>query len=317
MKRMLLRARALPLSVLLFACAPRTGVVTGAVSMPGVRAVDAASGSNLTFRDVVERVSRADVVFFGENHDDPETHRVEFGMLDAIGRTGRPVILSLEMIERDVQPLLNDYLAGRIGETEFLAKSRPWDRYITDYRPMVELAKENGWPVIASNVPRPMASAVGRKGLAALDTLTPAERRWAARDIECPDDVYRKRFMESMRGHGSGGAAPSAGDTLPTAVAQRFYLAQCVKDETMAESIVNARRDGAIVVHYDGAFHSDYRLGTVERVRRRAPNLRLAVITAVPVVDPAAATLSEHIGRADIIIFTRRIPPKPPAPARP
>lgn len=317
MRRTLLRARALPLSVLLFACAPRGGVVTGAVSVPGVRAVEVTSGSNLPFSDLVQRVTSADVVFFGENHDDPETHRVEFGLLDAIGRSGRPVMLSLEMIERDAQPLLNDYLAGRISETDFLAKSRPWDRYITDYRPMVELAKEKGWPVIASNVPRPMASAIGRKGLTALDTLTPAERSWAARDIQCPDDEYRERFMESMRGHGSGGSAPSSSDTLPTAVAHRFYLAQCVKDETMAESIVNARRDGAIVVHYDGAFHSDYRLGTVNRVRRRAPNLRLVVITAVPVVDPTAATLSDHTGRADYIIFTKRIPPKPAAPARP
>lgn len=299
------------------ACAPRGGVVTGAISVPGVRAVDVSSGSDLRFNDLVQRVSGADVVFFGENHDDPETHRVEFGLLDALGRDGRPVILSLEMFERDAQPLLNDYLAGRISEADFLAKSRPWDRYVTDYRPMVELAKERGWAVVASNVPRPMASAVGRRGLAALDTLTPAERSWAARDIQCPDDAYKTRFMESMRGHGSGGAAPAAGDTLPTAVAERFYLAQCVKDETMAESIVSARRDGAIVVHYDGAFHSDYRQGTVDRVRRRAPDLRLAVITAVPVLDPAAATLADHAARADYIIFTRRIPPKPAAPARP
>ncbi|HEX6314951.1 MAG TPA: ChaN family lipoprotein [Gemmatimonadaceae bacterium] len=314
----LLVTRLSSLALLAAACAPapRAGVVTGAISVPGVRAVDVASGADIPFEELVRRISGADVVFFGENHDDPETHRVEFGLLDALGRAGRRVILSLEMFERDAQPLLDDYLAGRISETDFLAKSRPWDRYVTDYRPMVELAKAKGWPVVASNIPRPMASAVGRKGLAALDTLTPAERSWAARDIQCPDDAYRARFMETMRGHGSGGAAPSAGDTLPTAVATRFYLAQCIKDETMAESIVNARRDGAIVVHYDGAFHSDYRQGTVDRVRRRAPNLELVVITAVPVVDQSAASSSGHNGRADYIIFTKRIPPKP-APSRP
>jgi uncharacterized iron-regulated protein len=297
--------------------APRAGVITGAISVPGVRAVDASSGGDIAFDDLVRRVAGADVVFFGENHDDPETHRVEFGLLDALGRTGRPVILSLEMFERDAQPLLDDYLAGRVSEADFLAKSRPWDRYVTDYRPMVELAKAKGWPVVASNIPRPMASAVGRKGLAALDTLTPAERAWAARDIRCPDDAYRTRFMETMRGHGSGGAAPAAGDTLPTAVATRYYLAQCIKDETMAESIVNARRDGAIVVHYDGAFHSDYSQGTVDRVRRRAPSLKLVVITAVPVVDQSGASLTGHAGRADYIIFTKRIPPRPAPSGRP
>ena len=303
----------------LAACAPRGGTTIAPISVPGIRTVDVATGTNQSFDWLVSRVSSADVVFFGEQHDDPETHRVEFGLLDAISRSGRPVILSLEMFERDAQTLLNDYLAGRLSETEFLAKSRPWDRYVTDYRPMVELAKAKGWPVIASNVPRPMASAVGRKGLAALDTLTPNERTWAAKDIQCPDDAYRARFMETMRGHGAGGAAPSAADTLPTAVATRFYLAQCIKDETMAESIVEAMRkanNNPIVVHYDGAFHSDYRQGTVDRVRRRAPNLKLTVITAVPVTDQSSATLADHAGRADYIIFTKRIPTRP-APPRP
>ena len=315
-----LGARVALLALITAACAPRTVVVTEPISIPGVRVVDVSSKQDIGFDALVKRLSEADVVFFGENHDDPETHRVEFGLLDAISRTGRPVILSLEMFERDAQPLLNEYLAGRISEADFLAKSRPWDRYITDYRPMVELAKAKGWPVIASNIPRPMASAVGRKALAALDTLTPLERSWAARDIKCPEDAYRARFMETMRGHGSGGAAPAPGDTLPTAAANRFYLAQCIKDETMAESIVesrNGRAPDAIVVHYDGAFHSDYRQGTVDRVKRRAPALRLAVITAVPVLDPSLATLADHVGRADYIVFTKRIPPKPASPARP
>jgi len=312
--------RLLALAAAAAACAPRGSVTTAPISVPGVRSVDLSSGANVSFEDLVSRVSAADVVFFGEQHDDPETHRVEFGLLDAIGRTGRPVILSLEMFERDVQTQLNDYLTGRVSETDFLVKSRPWDRYVTDYRPMVELAKAKGWTVVASNIPRPMASAVGRKGLAALDTLTPVERSWAARDIQCPDDAYRARFMQTMTGHSSGGASPSPADTLPTAVASRFYFAQCVKDETMAEAIVAARKRGpagAIVVHYDGAFHSDYRQGTVDRVRRRAPNLRLTVITAVPVIDQSSATLADHAGRADYIIFTKRIPPKPPAPSRP
>lgn len=296
------------------ACTPRTNITTAPISVPGIRTVDVASGANIEFDALVSRLTAADVVFFGEQHDDPETHRAELGVLEAIGRSGRPVILSLEMFERDAQPLLSDYLAGRISEADFLAKSRPWDRYITDYRPMVELAKARGWPVIASNIPRPMASAVGRKGLAALDTLTTVERTWAAKDIQCPDDAYRKRFMETMTGHGPGGAAPSPGDTLPTSVASRFYIAQCIKDETMAESIVEAMKKASantIVVHYDGAFHSDYRQGTVDRVRRRVPSARLTVITAVPVNDQTTATLADHKDRADFIVFTKRIPPKP------
>jgi len=301
------------LAAVLSACASRTAAVTGPVSVPGVRAVATATNMEIRFDTLVAYVMDADVVFFGEQHDDPETHRVEFGLLDALGRSGRPVVLSLEMFERDAQVALDDYLAGRTTEAAFLARSRPWERYVTDYRPMVELARARGWPVVAANVPRSLASAVGRKGLSALDTLTAVERRWAATDLQCPRDAYHARFMDDMKGHSAGGAAPSPGDSLPTAIAERYYLAQCVKDETMAESIANAMRrapSNAIVVHYNGAFHSDYGQGTAERLRRRAGELRLAIITAVPMVDPSEATAQGHDGRADYLIFTKRIPPK-------
>src|SRR5205823_13287665 len=130
-----------------------------------------------------------------------------------IGRSRPKVVLSLEMFERDVQPVLDDYLAGRIPESEFLARSRPWDRYATDYRALVQLARARGWPVLAANVPRPIASAVSRKGLAALDTLPAASRAWVAREISCPHDAYFDRFAESMKTHSAGGGPATATDT--------------------------------------------------------------------------------------------------------
>ncbi|MEP6992012.1 MAG: ChaN family lipoprotein [bacterium] len=276
----------------------------------GYRIIAPASRAESSPAELLQRVARADVVFIGEEHDDPETHRAEAELLDAFGQLGRPIVLSLEMFERDVQPALDDYLAGRINEPDFLARSRPWDRYATDYRPLVEMAKRHHWPVIASNVPRPLASAIGRKGLAALDTLVPRERAMAARQVTCPSDDYRARFMESMRSHSPGsGPAPRAGDSLPSAMAERFYLAQCVKDETMAESVVRARRAmkaDALLVHVDGSFHSDYGQGTVARVRRREPSWDVVVVTAVPVPDPATAPMATQAGRAEFVVFTRR-----------
>ena len=53
----------------------------------------------------------------------------------------RPVALSLEMFERDVQTVLDEYLAGLISERHFLLSSRPWKNYETDYRPLVEYAR--------------------------------------------------------------------------------------------------------------------------------------------------------------------------------
>lgn len=263
-----------------------------------------------TFERMASSLSKAKVVFFGEQHDDPATHAAEVELLHALARTGRPVIVSLEMFERDVQPALDDYLAGRISEADFLARSRPWPRYATDYRGLVELARARGWRVIASNVPRPMASAVGRGGLSVLDTLQAAARAHAGRELACPKDDYRARFLAEMRTHSSGsGTVPQPGDTLPSAVAERFYLAQCVKDETMAESIVLALRNSprnAILVHYNGSFHSDYGHGAAARVARREPRWKLAIVTAIPARDPGAAPVAPHAGRADYLIFTRR-----------
>ena len=283
---------------------------TAAIAMLGYRIVSPATRSDVTMEELLRRVSRADVVFFGEQHDDPETHRTEAQTLQAIGQLGRPVVLSLEMFERDVQPALNDFLAGRITEPDFLARTRPWPHYATDYRPLLEMARTHHWPVVAANVPRPLASAEGRKGIAALDTLTPAERLTAAQENVCPLGDYHARFMESMHHHSAGtGGATEPGDSLPTAMAERFYVAQCVKDETMAESIVKAKQAAprrAIVVHFDGAFHSDYAQGTVERVKRREPSWDLVVISAVPVVDPKTAPIAPQSGVADFIIFTKQ-----------
>ena len=266
------------------------------------RVTSTATGEDVSLPMLLGRVASADVVFFGEFHDDAETHRAELALLSAIGELGRPVVLSLEMFETDVQGVLTDYLAGRISEADFLERSRPWGNYGTDYRPLVELARFRGWPVVAANVPRPWASAVGREGLAALDSLTPFERSHAATDIACPDDAYRARFMQAMGGHGD------AGSGVPADMAERFYLAQCLKDETMAESIVNALRmapTGAILVHYNGAFHSDFGLGTASRVARREASWDILVLTAVPSPDPAAADVRPHAERAAFVIFTQ------------
>ncbi len=168
---------------------------------------------DVSFETMMRSASRADVVFFGEQHDDPATHRAELSVLAALGNGTRPVVLSLEMFERDVQGVLDDYLAGRISEAEFLAHSRPWERYTTDYRALVELARARGWPVVASNIPRRLASAVSRKGLAVLDTMSASDRALVARDIACPRDAYYTNFAEQMKGH-SAGRRPGLGGRL-------------------------------------------------------------------------------------------------------
>jgi uncharacterized iron-regulated protein len=212
------------------------------------------------------------------------------------------VTLSLEMFERDTQAGLNTYLSGGIAEGDFLKDSRPWPRYATDYRPLVELARAEGWPVIASNVPRRFASSVAKTGLAALDVLAPTERSWVAADVRCPRDGYFDRFAATMGGHQTTGSAEDQKNTT-----ERYYFSQCVKDETMAEAIAAGfdQHNGKLVLHVNGAFHSDFGLGTAERVRRRLGGRRVAVVSVLPVKDlDTLAPAGEDLERADFLVYT-------------
>jgi len=216
------------------------------------------------FEMMTADLARADVVLIGEQHDDPNTHRLELAILEALARRHVAVTLSLEMFERDVQASIDTYLSGSSAEDDFLKGSRPWPRYTTDYRPLVEFARREQWPVVAANVPRRIAADVAKGGKPAVDSLSAADRSLAAVDLRCPHDTYFDRFAEQMGsgGHQPGASAASAADTTT----ERYYWAQCVKDETMAESIAAAfgKQGGkpVVVVHVTGSFHSDYGDGT-------------------------------------------------------
>ena len=277
------------------------------------RVLHAGTGAVVDFEGMLNDLARADVVFVGEQHDDPNTHRLELAVLEGLARRRADAVVSLEMFERDVQEPLDHFLMGHMTEEEFLAGARPWPRYATDYKPLVDFAIERSWPVIAANVPRPLASEVSKAGLGVLDGKPAEDRQWFAADLPCPlDDAYFRRFTEAMGGHpaeGEGEAAVAAQREMT----ERFYLAQCLKDETMGESIARAWTSGQavssrpLVVHVNGAFHSDFGLGTAARVRRRLPAARTIVVTVLPVESLETITASdEDLRRADYLIYTLR-----------
>ncbi len=244
------------------------------------RVYDTKKKEFIDFETLTARLAGADLVFVGEEHDDPATHRMELAILEGVARRRDSVVVALEMFERDVQPLLDRYLGGAAPEEELLKGGRPWKNYLADYRPLIELARVHHWPVVASNVPRSLASMVSRTGLPGLDTVPAAARANVAEVVSCPEDDYFEKFtavMGDMAAHG-----PVAAPEDPLARMKRMYEAQCVKDETMGESVARAWRPGRLVVHFNGAFHSDFHLGTAARALQRAPGARMVVVTALP-----------------------------------
>jgi uncharacterized iron-regulated protein len=252
------------------------------------------------FESMLADLARADVVFLGEQHDDPNTHRLELAVLEGLTRRHVALVVGMEMFERDVQPLLDQYLAGKISEDAFLAASRPWPRYATDYRPLIEFAKAHQIPVVASNVPRHIASDVSKAGLSVVNDLGP-DRAWAARDIHCPAaGAYYERFLEAMSG---GGHADTSATT------DHFYFAQCLKDETMAESIADAWQTNygrhATIVHVNGSFHTDYTEGTAAATVNRMGGRRIAVVSLLPIDDIDTNTPdADDLRLGDYIVYT-------------
>ncbi len=229
-------------------------------------------GVSVTLEEAVDELADADVVFLGEQHDNGLGHAVQLALTEALAERRGEIILSMEMFERDSQPTLDLYLRGALTEAEFKKIARLWPNYDEHYRAAVEYCKVEGFPVIAANVYRPIASRVARQGLAAS-----AGNTWAARTVSAPPSgEYRRRFDEVMGGHG---------DSVDSTILDNVFAAQCVKDDTMAESIAVALDESTgkapQVIHWNGRFHSDYGLGTVERLKARRPGLNIAVVSMI------------------------------------
>ena len=275
-------------ALLLSLLTPGCSTVSSFVSLsPDFVAVHTETGRSVSIDEMADELSRRDVVCLGELHDNDVGHRLQLELTKALHeRRDGKLVVCLEMFERDVDLDLEDYLTGRIDEQTFLESSRPWPNYREHYRPVVEWAKENGVRVVAANIPRPVARRVSREGIAAV-----RKAEWMPQEFEAPVDEYHRRFFSVM-----GGDRPGADlERL-----YRFYCAQCVKDEVMAESIVHWTRmptDGAIIVFWCGRFHSDYGLGTAQRVLRRRPDLDLAVVSTT-VAPRRASALSDDEQRS-------------------
>ena len=154
-------------------------------------------------------------------------------------------------------------------------------------------------------MPRRLAADVAKSGKETLDALSPADRAFAARDLQCPRDAYFDRFAQQMGGHPAPGADPgTAAETTA-----RYYWSQCLKDETMAEAIAASfERQGGRpgpIVHVTGAFHSDFGLGTAQRVRQRLPGRRIVIVSMIPADNlDTLAPADEDRQRADYLVYT-------------
>ena len=226
------------------------------------------SGEHIALSKLPIELQQADVILIGEWHTHAGVHRFQTDMLKQLTSYDRSLALSMEQFTRDKQPVVDAYLRGEIGEQYLMKQANAWPNYESDYRPLVEFAKQKNLPVIAANAPKSIVRCIGRQGLDYINKLDDDQRMFIAQAINTGSSPYKEKFMASMH-HGK-----------PEQTEKQF-AAQVTWDETMAESIVSYLDDNpsAQVVHVAGKFHTEQGLGTAASILSRNPSLKVVVIS--------------------------------------
>lgn len=247
-------------------------------------------GKDVKYGKMLEEMETADVVFFGELHNNPICHWLQIELTrDLYEKKDSAIMLGAEMFEVDNQLILNEYIEGKISEKNYKKEAKLWPNYATDYAPLVEFAKEHQIPFIATNIPRRYASVVYSKGFEGLDSLSAEARSYIAPlpvDYDPELKGYRS-MLEEMEG------MVHANDNLPKA--------QAIKDATMAYSIAGALEKGTLFIHYNGTYHSNDYEGIIWYLNNYKPGLKIVSIASVEQEDIENLE-EEYKNKADYII---------------
>jgi uncharacterized iron-regulated protein len=262
---------------------------TFAQDKPAYQLFDAQGGS-VTYAEILDSVKKGDVLFIGELHNDPIVHWLQLQLTkDLYTEKGDRLVLGAEMFEADDQPILNEYLNDLIDTKRFNKEAKLWPNYDTDYAPLVDFAKQNSIPFIATNVPRRYASIVYDKGLDYLDSLDEQTHQWMAPlPIEVNMELESYKQMKKMgEGHGN--------PNLP--------YSQALKDATMAYFIQDNWEEGDFFIHYNGTYHSKDHEGIVWYLHQYEPDVQAYTIATVHQTS-VDTLIEDNKGVADYIIVT-------------
>lgn len=245
------------------------------------------NGKKVEAKKMLKSLLKSDVVFFGELHNNSIAHFLQLKLLQKIEEQ-TDVCIGAEMFESDNQEALNAYLSSEINQAQLDSMARLWPNYSTDYKPMVDYAKLNNLPFIATNIPRKYASKVYKEGgFDALNSLDTSEKKWIAPspiafDIELSQ---YKNMLTMMGDHGS----------------VDLVKAQAIKDATMAYFIDLNLKENQMFYHINGSYHSDFHQGILWYLKRLNPSLTIKTITTVE-QDQLKSMHKDHLNKADFII---------------
>ena len=232
------------------------------------------------WQQILPELKKAQVVYLGETHDSELDHQNQLKIIQGLYQGNQKIAIAMEMFQAPYQNIVDKYLTGKITEAELVKQSEykqrwgfPWEYYA----PILRFAKEKGLPVLALNTPSEVTRKVARQGLS---SLTPGERKFIPplEEIRTDNQEYRQLALAAFHKHQAAGHGNSTS-------ADRFFTAQVLWDETMAEGItkfVVAKPNYQVVV-LAGQGHVIYGYGIPSRVKRRLKGIKQRlVLLSVP-----------------------------------
>jgi len=252
------------------------------------------NGKKAKYDKMIKDLAKNDMVFFGEYHTNPISHWLQFEMSKSFYEIkGEKLFFGAEMFENGNQLVIDEYLKGFYKEDKMLAEiTQLWGNYNTDYRPLLEFAKEKNLRFIASNIPRRYASMINKKGMAALKELSPEALAMIGPDLEKYFDPTVKAYAEM---------ADMMGGHVPPNMLN-IQTAQASKDATMAHFSLQNYTSGDLLFHFEGSYHSNYDQGIIWWINKIQPGLEIASITTVTESEWEEMTDEEKETIADYII---------------
>lgn len=226
------------------------------------------NGDQITYQELVDLSHQNDLIFFGEQHDNTIAHWLQLELIqDLSADSSKSLMVGMEMFEADQQILIDEYFEDQISQSSFEREARLWDNYQTDYKRVLEFAKENDIPLIATNLPRRYASSVYYSGLSALDSLSNSAKEWIAPlPVKVDTTLQSYRAMSQMaQGHGG----------------TNLIYSQAIKDATMAHFILSNLEENNRMIHLNGSYHSNDYEGIVWYIQQADEDLNVLTINTI------------------------------------
>ncbi len=222
------------------------------------------TGHRINSAQMLDAIGSTRVVFVGETHDNPASHRFQLEVLQGLyQRNPGKLALGMEMFTPEQQPVLDRWTTGKLTEKQFLRQVgwfKNWRMNYAFYRPLLEFCRANKIPVIGLNAPKALVRQVGRTPLAEL----PPEIRSTLPEFDFSDPYQRALATSIYSGHSMG-----------KAMSDGFLRVQTLWDEAMAQNLADylqspAGQERQMVV-VAGGNHVRYGFGIPRRLHRRLP----------------------------------------------